>query len=605
VKTDAPDLLALQRKLSQLTLGRLEEHARLYRLYQSLRGRAVAGTADVKEVEEFSRFVALDPALWAPALQLAAYVHAARGDWRAAQRYDASIALGCPARGCALENQAIALDELADAAGRDGDLPAARQLQARAEAIFTSAGAALQLAELHRKRAGLLLEEKRLDEAAQSAALAVRELADSDRNALAAAVGQAAEIAARRGQRSAATELSEASLELARAAGNRDLEVDAAASLARNSAQPGGLLAEIRQLEDAGHQSGAASLRATLAEILLAQGDKAGARAESERGLAAAGAGAWTSERVRLLLAHARAGGSAAELSDAVSEAARAAAGSGDPVALLETARDAALELARASKGLPAEEQLLPMDRLRAAALGVPPAAPGWSRQLPPGACVLAQMAELRVVVSPDGQLDRCEEVWIFSDEPVELSGRFAVGLATSLTRLIAPEPAPPRSALLVSSPSLPGMNREKEALRAMGASVVDLPGARALPESVLEQSRSQPLLHFAVHGLEGGFLQLAGDGGRLAAREVAQMRLLPGARVVLSACHAGMPGPRGLAWAFARAGASAVAAARDEVDDAAAARWSTRFYAALGRGLSFVRANREAASEARFVVVK
>jgi CHAT domain-containing protein len=82
-------------------------------------------------------------------------------------------------------------------------------------------------------------------------------------------------------------------------------------------------------------------------------------------------------------------------------------------------------------------------------------------------------------------------------------------------------------------------------------------------------------------------------------------MRLSPGTRVVLSACHAGAPGPRGLAFAFARAGAVAIAAARGEVDDAAAARWSEKFYAALGRGLSFVRANREAQSEAPFLVVK
>src|SRR5207244_9081122 len=119
---------------------------------------------------------------------------------RAAQRYEASITSGCPARGCALENLAIALDELADAAGRDGDFSSAHDLQGRAEAIFTAAGAALQLAELHRKRAGLLLEEKRPDDAARSAALAVSELAVQDKSALAAALQQAADVAARRGQ---------------------------------------------------------------------------------------------------------------------------------------------------------------------------------------------------------------------------------------------------------------------------------------------------------------------------------------------------------------------------------------------------------------------
>ena len=120
-----------------------------------------------------------------------------------------------------------------------------------------------------------------------------------------------------------------------------------------------------------------------------------------------------------------------------------------------------------------------------------------------------------------------------------------------------------------------------------------------------------QPLLHFAVHGFEGpegGSLQLAGDAGRLGAREIAGLRLQPGARVVLSSCEAGAPGPRGVAFSFARAGAGAVVAAQGKLPDAAAARWSERFYAALGRGLSFAQANREAMladRAARFVVVK
>jgi len=196
---------------------------------------------------------------------------------------------------------------------------------------------------------------------------------------------------------------------------------------------------------------------------------------------------------------------------------------------------------------------------------------------------------------------------------------RSATGIATSLTRLLAREPREvPQSALFVSAQTsgdiaavatpLPGAEAERAALFRLGVKVEALSGERATPELALQLSARHPLLHFAVHGFEGGFLQLAGEGGRLAARDVAQARLRPGTRVVLSACESGTPGPGGVAWAFARAGATAVVAAVDKVDDAAAAHWSERFYAALGRGLSFARAAREAAEEdraARFIVVK
>ncbi len=108
------------------------------------------------------------------------------------------------------------------------------------------------------------------------------------------------------------------------------------------------------------------------------------------------------------------------------------------------------------------------------------------------------------------------------------------------------------------------------------------------------------------MHGFGGAFLQLAGEGGRLAARDIARAHLAPQARVVLSACEAGAPGPRGVAWAFARAGAAVVAAPRGEIDDSAAARWSGKFYATLGRGKTFAQAAREARLDGpRFVVVK
>jgi CHAT domain-containing protein len=126
----------------------------------------------------------------------------------------------------------------------------------------------------------------------------------------------------------------------------------------------------------------------------------------------------------------------------------------------------------------------------------------------------------------------------------------------------------------------------------------------------VLRALASAPLAHFAVHGFDspaGGFLQLAGDDGRLSARDLATIRL-PRSRVVLAACDAAGPAANGLPWAFARAGAVAVVAAQERADDAAAAAWAQRFYAALAQGNGFARANREAllaVPEARFVVTK
>jgi CHAT domain-containing protein len=101
------------------------------------------------------------------------------------------------------------------------------------------------------------------------------------------------------------------------------------------------------------------------------------------------------------------------------------------------------------------------------------------------------------------------------------------------------------------------------------------------------------------VHGAAGseeagGFLLLSGPAPRLTSSEIGKVRLKPGARVVLAACESASPGGR-LPWAFVRAGAGAVLAASGEVDDAAAARWTGSFTAALARGASTARANQEA----------
>src|SRR5258708_36576956 len=111
-----PDLAALAPKL---TAGQLSEHARLYGVYRDLRARALSG-ADLRELEEFARLPAVnaDPLLWAPALQLAGYAHAARGEWRQAQRHYASVAGRGKVRGCKVGGGASAAARLADPAGR-------------------------------------------------------------------------------------------------------------------------------------------------------------------------------------------------------------------------------------------------------------------------------------------------------------------------------------------------------------------------------------------------------------------------------------------------------------------------------------------------------
>lgn len=664
------DLQQLAKRLARLPDPALEEHGRLFQVYLELRGRVMGGKAEAQEVEEFSRLprVTADPVLWAPALQLAAYVHEARGEFKSAERFVRSLASACRVRGCAVEHEAIALDEAADAAARDGDFASARKLQARAEGLFATVAAELQLAELHRKRAQLLDEERLTDEAARSAAQAIRELAELAGDATldaarAGALAQAADVASHRQQRNAAAELFESAVELAGKAGARDLEVDSASALAENAAALGDLQdartrleAEVRVQEEARHASGIASLHAALADILLRQKDPHAALAAAERGLAVAREGAWSlTVTPRLHLAHARALRSMArpeeaakELNDSLESALKGAATAKDPVAVLAPLEETASELAQilVEARMPADEVVLPLDRLRAALVGAKRAPPGWSRSLPLGACVVIAIpgaaATVTAVFARDFAKARTAEALDLSDVPGHCVGEawwlaaapldrtdpltlfapgLAVGVGTSISRLLAPEPGASASVLLVSGAipvgdvagvavQLPGAEREKGELERLGLAVEDLRGPSATPEAVLARAAALPLLHFAVHGfdgLEGGFLQLSGDPGRLTAADVTS-RKLSGQRVVLAACETAAFGQRGLAFAFARSGAFGVVAARGRVDDAAAAAWSARFHALLAKGVPMIRAAHEAEADPRapkFVVLK
>ena len=715
------DLLRLARAQDKLTPAELGRHAALWDRYRALRASVLAGTAPAGASGQLASESAADPLLAPLSLQLAAYAKTVKGEVREGERLQFQVLRFCEARPCAVETQAIALDELAESAGRAGDYAAAHRQQDRAEALFAGVDARTQLAELHRKRAALLLHEQRFFEAAQSAALALRELSDdavagpNPATTRASALEAAGSVAVARGHLRAAAELYQGALALAQSSGElEDLAVQLVGALALDEERLGQLKdaravldRALGKADQGGERTMQAQLRLALAQLAGRRGDSAERLDQSAQGLVLARAGSWSPTVSELHVEHAlalsavgRTPEAAVELTLAVAEAAKSARSSPDPAAavrIAEGGRDAAIEagLELARQGRPAEETLLPIDALRAAALGAVPAAAGWSRELPVGACVVGLLAgedallaatlsrdggDVRVIKVSRSQLERevaaaqeertpgsatdalaqqifagldarCRaggEVWFFAEPPFgridltalpwhgeRLGRRSATGIATSLRRLLAPEPAlgTVRDALLVDSvqasadaagaaPDLPAAQREKAALlhALPSAQLVELTGARATPEAFLQALPRASLVHIAAHGQDegaaganaGGYLQLAGDGGRLTARDFAAAHLREGTRVVLSSCESATPGSGGLAFALARAGATASAAAEGQVDDAAAGAWSEAFYAALVRGASFAQANHEAlrsqpdsATGAWFIVTK
>jgi len=720
--------------------AQLAAHAALFARYQSLRGAPPDDAAAQAAAQALVADAANDPLLLVPALQLLAFRDVWRGEERPAQELSQRALHLCETRGCDPISEGIAADELAEAAGRDGDFSSAHRLQARAERLFREAGARLQTGELEQKQAHLFLEEGRLAEAGQAALAALRTLGaapdERGRTASASAAAAAAGVASAR-------HLLRAELELHRAALAR-LGPDTSPQLAselisqqaldqtalgRSRAASSLLRAELDRQLAAGAPQMAGRLRAALAQLEAEQGDSAGALADSAQALSALeanGAGlAWGAEVAQLHLLHARslltvrgeAGAQEArgELQASVAGASRAARSSGDlqsQLALLQPGTAAALELAQlgAREHRPAAELLAPFDELRSviyrsAALGAAAVQPSTAlaaalagaleadaRAQRPARCLVAllpaeaalvrlsfapglaeaqalsalpraqldsQLAALRSAADPDGRAaaarrlasalfaqlpDACahaDELWLWAEAPldsIDLTalplpaplGAAALGMATTVARLLATEPSwPPRAgtALLADGaapsseagpalPSLPASAQERPVLAAaLGAELLELSGPGLTPAALLERMPSLSFLHASVHGLAasagGGALQLSGELGRLSAREIAASQLAPGARVVLSACRAA-PAESGLSLAFARAGALEIAAASGDLDDAAAARWAATFYPALARGLSFARANREAqraqpAGEARawFVITR
>jgi hypothetical protein len=707
-------------------------HAALFARYRFLRaesrpGRGFAGAADALVAD-----AALDPLTLVPALALAAFHHGWQGQLRLAQELQLRLLHVCREAGCDPISEGIAADELAEAAGRDGDFASAHRLQARAERLFHAAGATLQSGELEQKRAHLLLQEGRVDEATLAIATALNLLSPLQGEEATRATATAASIA---GGIASARHLVRAELDLHRAAlallsnakaDGLTQQLTTAVALDAlalgQTAQATTLLhAELDRQLAAGDRSMAGRVRRALAMLELVHGDARPALEDATAALAdltADGAGlAWSDElaatrtlRARALLAVQGAAGideAGRELRAAIEIAEKAAQRSNDLEAQRRFAKsgiEPAIELAllgvRAQR--PVADLLAPIDELHGLIERNP--APGagerdWTARLPAKSCLLvllpAQDALVRLAFTPAESVAReltlsrvqlvtliesarasraagelpdpraptaaesalsaalyaslpascaaATTLWLTLESPLDafdatalplpapLTQQTAVGLASSLSRLLAPEPLwPPRSsrALLVDAaqprdeegslaPLLPASARERELLAAaLGAAPSELTGVALTPRSLLDRLPSVDLLHASVHGLAAseGALQLSGELGRLGAREVGAAQMAKGARVILSSCHAA-PAESALAEAFLRAGALEVAAATGAIDDAAAARWAATFYPALARGASFVEANHEAllaepagtsgAPRAWFVVIK
>lgn len=145
--------------------------------------------------------------------------------------------------------------------------------------------------------------------------------------------------------------------------------------------------------------------------------------------------------------------------------------------------------------------------------------------------------------------------------------------------------------------PRLPNARVEAELLISLFQNSSELAGRSATPAGLEKRVADASIVHFGVHGeaREGSgaasYLLLAGPAGRLQVADILELPLSRHPLVVLSACRgAGRSTDRerdgtGLPWAFLEAGASAVVATQDDLDDAVALRFSEVFYRSLAAG--------------------
>lgn len=418
------DLSHLCDALARYSEDKLAEHGKLFARYQTLRSETAAGHGGdgTAAVRALIHDADEDPLVLVPVLQLAAFRAYWRGELREEQELQLRVLHICKATGCDAVSEAIAADELAECAGRDGDFAEAHRLQDRAEALFVSVAAELQLGELQQKRANLFLDEGRLDDATRAAILALRTLAPLRARSAMAARSTAAACA---GGISSARHLLRAELELHRGglallAGTdaADESASLTTAVAMDEADLGHyadakplLKAELERQLTAGHKAQAAQVRATAAALAEREGDWQTALGETTEALRSLGPDAtgvgWNEWTQRLRLSRAQAliavNGPGAveearrELTTVVANAVHEATTSLDSDAQLKLMRAGAVagtELAALGvrANTPTPELLLPLDSLRGTAFHINAPTPSvhWEQGLPNGSCVVA-----------------------------------------------------------------------------------------------------------------------------------------------------------------------------------------------------------------------
>jgi CHAT domain-containing protein/tetratricopeptide (TPR) repeat protein len=220
-----------------------------------------------------------------------------------------------------------------------------------------------------------------------------------------------------------------------------------------------------------------------------------------------------------------------------------------------------------------------------------------------------------RLVVAPDGPLQKLPFGALLDPRGARIADRFPVSSSLSLTALVWPaEPSQARGPLLIAAdptstpaaaeiaPPLAAARAEGRAISALFPGSTLLVGEEASENAVESQLAAYRILHFATHGLldeQDGLrsaLVLAAnprsgeDVGLLEAGEIATMRL--GATLaVLSACDTGQgeasagDGLLGLTWAFRAAGCPSVVASLWSVDGQATGALMVAFYRGLKEG--------------------
>lgn len=218
------------------------------------------------------------------------------------------------------------------------------------------------------------------------------------------------------------------------------------------------------------------------------------------------------------------------------------------------------------------------------------------------------------VAFAPDGILHRVNPEALVVDGKFWIEHASAVRISSIVGFAGNPPPRDIRGKLLIIGapvypvkelPDLPGATEEISAISKHFQATV-LRGAKATPEAYVEaRPENFGYIHFATHGIGGGFdpmesslvLSQGRSGYQLTARKIATHRI-QAKLVTLASCRSAgervsTGGLLGLGFAFLQAGAESVLASLWDVDDETAVVFAKKLYEALETGQSVERSAR------------